>query len=164
MQLNEEVVTDEILVHEEKLKVIKQELSDITKELKIATQNHKLKLAEVDGLEKKIKNLKNIFFVKHMFKNISEEKLQYFTEDELVAINKGIDKSDYTKYNVPILFDLDKTLDNIIETKKKYSEWKLDSLSKGGQYDTMPPQNFYKFTYKTQEGWYVTMGGLQVLN
>ena len=48
--------------------------------------------------------------------------------------------------------------------KKLYPDWILESLTRGGQYDTLPPQTFYRYTYKTPHGHYMSMGGIERIN
>jgi hypothetical protein len=40
----------------------------------------------------------------------------------------------------------------------------LESVKKTGQYDTLPPKSFYKFTYKTPLGHPMSFGRLEILS
>ena len=83
-------------------------------------------------------------------------------QEELVAISNGMDKTDYRKHdNYPRWYDLEKLVKEVIAFKKLYSGWILESLTRGGHYDTLPPQTFYRYTYKTPQGHYMSMGGIE---
>jgi hypothetical protein len=57
---------------------------------------------------------------------------------------------------------LERICKEVIELKQKYTTWTLKGLKRGGQYDTMPPQTFYRYIYKDDNGFYFTIGGLLV--
>lgn len=74
-------------------------------------------------------------------------------KEELIAIRDGIDKIDYRPYgNFPRWIDLKKLVENVIKFKKQYPNHILQQIVKTGQYDTLPPISFYKYTYKTTDG------------
>ena len=77
---------------------------------------------------------------------------------ELLAISNGMDKTDYRKYgaNFPRWFDLERIVKDVIKCKTQYPGWILETISKKGQLDTLPPQSYYKFTYKTPQGDYMS--------
>ena len=70
-----------------------------------------------------------------------------------------MNKTDYRKHgDYPRFYDLETLIKHVIEFKKQYPGWVLESVEKTGQYDTLPPQTFYKFTYKTPLGHYMSFG------
>ena len=117
-------------------------------------------------LLKLIKELEDKIVAENIFINVScVEGFGILTQPELVAISTGIDKTDYREYgDYPRWIDLERIVKDVINIKKKYPLWKLESVKKSGQYDTMPPQNFYKYTYETEEGNYFTCGGVEIIN
>ena len=141
---------------------INYDLLDLNRKKQIANNLVMSRQKDKENIQKQIKNLQCKAKKNNMFQNFEKEKLSFFNEAELVVISNGIDKTDYTKSNVPLFFDLKKTVDSIIEIKKKYPTWTLTSLEKKGQYDTLPPCNFYEFTFKTQENLYFYCGGIKL--
>jgi chromosome segregation ATPase len=83
--------------------------------------------------------------------------------DKLLAITNGMDKTDYRQYNkdCPCWIDLERIVKHVIELKKHYPKWILDRVIKSGQIDVLPPETFYKFTYNTPEGYYMSCGGIE---
>jgi hypothetical protein len=76
-----------------------------------------------------------------------------------------MDKTDYRKNgNYPRWYDLERLVNEVIVFKKLYPGWILESLARGGQYDTLPPQTFYRYTYKSPHGHYMSMGGIERIN
>ncbi len=77
---------------------------------------------------------------------------------ELVAISNGMDKTDYRKHgNYPRWYDLETLVKDVIAFKNLYPGRILVSLSRVGQYDTLPPETFYRYTYKSPHGHYMSM-------
>ena len=66
--------------------------------------------------------------------------------------------------DIPRYIDLERLVKEVIEFKKIYPGWVLDRIQKSGQYDTLPPQSFYKFTYKSPQGHYMSHGGIELLS
>jgi hypothetical protein len=117
-------------------------------------------------LSKEIKKLIEIIETENVFETVQNiEGLDTLLQEELVAISKGMDKTDYRKYgNYPRWYDLERLVNQVILFKRLYPGWILESLASGGQYDTLPPQTFYRYTFKTPQGHYWSMGGIERLN
>ena len=117
-------------------------------------------------LSKKIKKLEEIIETENVFETVQNiEGLDTLLQEELVAISKGMDKTDYRKYgNYPRWHDLERLVNEVIAFKKLYPGWILESLAGGGQYDTLPPKTFYIYTFKTPQGHYMSMDGIERLN
>jgi hypothetical protein len=49
----------------------------------------------------------------------------------------------------------------VINFKKLYPGWILDSLKNVGRVDILPPETVYKYTFKTPQGHYWSMGGIE---
>jgi len=100
------------------------------------------------------------------------EGVDTLTKEELTAIYTGIDKTDYNEEShlksygkvYPRFIDLERVVKDVINFKKLYPGWILEHLARGGQYDTMPPETYYKYTYKTPQGHYMSHGGIEVIN
>jgi hypothetical protein len=101
----------------------------------------------------------------NMFEEVKDvEGFVTLSQSELVAISNGMDKTDYRQYGkYPRWFDLERLVKHVIQFKKHYPGWVLDRVNKSGQYDTLPPQSFYKFTYNTPLGHYMSYGGIEPL-
>lgn len=114
-------------------------------------------------LRKEIFRLNDILESENVFKDIEEiEGFDTLTQLELIAISKGMDKTDYRKYgDYPRWKDVEEITKEVIEFKKLYPSWILQRVSNAGQYDLMPPRTFYKYTYKTPQGHLMTYGGIQ---
>lgn len=83
--------------------------------------------------------------------NSSIEGFELLSEDELSVITTNMDRTDYRKYGVPIRFyDLERICREVINIKKKYPKWILTKLARAGQYDTLPPDKFYRYEYKDE--------------
>lgn len=117
-------------------------------------------------LRKEIFRLNDILESENVFKDIEEiEGFDALTQLELIAISKGMDKTDYRKYgNFPRWKDVEEITKEVIKLKKFYPSWILQRISSAGQYDLMPPRTFYRYTYKTPEGYIMTYGGMEELN
>ena len=110
-------------------------------------------------LSKEIKKLKEIIETENVFESVQNiEGFDTLLQEELVAISNGMDKADYSKR------DLVRLVKEVINFKKLYLGWILESLSISGQYGTLPPQTFYKFTYKTPQGHFMTFGGIELIH
>lgn len=114
-------------------------------------------------LRKEIFRLNDILESENVFKDIQEiEGFNTLIEQELLAISKGMDKTDYRKYgDFPRWKDVEEITKEVIEVKKLYPGWILQRVAAGGTYDTMPPQTFYRYTYKTPQGHYMNYGGIE---
>lgn len=109
---------------------------------------------ELKELKKQINEYENCILQETIIDDNIRSKpgFHLLTINEINAIVKGIDKTDYSKYGQPRFSDISKVIDNILKVKNLYPTWILEYMRKCGQYDTMPPQNFYEFDFKTQEG------------
>ena len=122
-------------------------------------------------LSKEIKKLEEIVEAENVFESVQGvEGFDTLLQEELVAISNGMNKTDYSKMDlviarskesIPRWIDLEKLVKEVIAFKKLYPGWILESLIRGGQYDTLPPQTFYRYTYKSPHGHYMSMGGIE---
>lgn len=114
-------------------------------------------------LSKQIKNLEEIIETENVFESVQNvEGFDTLLKSELVAISNGMDKTDYRKHgNYPRWYDLERLVKEVINFKKIYPGWILEHLASGGQYDVLPPQTFYRYTYKTPNGHHMNMGGIE---
>jgi hypothetical protein len=125
-------------------------------------------------LSKEIKKLAEIIEAENVFESVENiEGFDTLLQEELVAISNGMDKTDYSKMDlvrarskesIPRWIDLERLVKEVIGFKKLYPGWILKRVERGGQYDTLPPQTFYEFTYKTPQGHFMTFGGLKLLH
>jgi hypothetical protein len=109
----------------------------------------------INNLLKNIKELEFNIEMENMFNTVKDvEDINMLTHDELKAISKGMDKTNYNNnyINNPRWIDLTRLLTEIIKFKKQYPEWILENIEMTGRKETFPPKNFYKFTYKTPHG------------
>jgi len=151
---------------EECIEYLKKENSKYNEDLnglrklkrELMTKEHSL-ADKIESNNKQIKKYKDLINVNNMFKQLeSMENFKILNGDELIAISNGIDKNDYTKYGTERFHDLDQVINQVISIKTKYSDWVLDELTIQGQYDTLPPKNFYKYIFKTPNGYFSTGG------
>jgi len=109
-------------------------------------------------LSKQINKLQDIIDSKNIFASVGDldgfDGFDMLSEEERALIVKGMDKTDYTIHDqhVERWIDLKRLIKEVVEFKIQYPGWILESVNKNGQYDTLPPKNFYKFTYKTPLG------------
>lgn len=125
-------------------------------------------------LSKEIKKLKEIIETENVFESVQNiEGFDTLLQEELVAISNGMDKTDYSKMDlvrarskesIPRWIDLERLVKEVIGFKKLYPGWILERLVLSGQYNTLPPQTFYKFTYKTPQGHFMTFGGIELIH
>jgi hypothetical protein len=130
-----------------------------------------LSVSRKKELSKEIKKLEEIVEAENVFESVQGvEGFETLLQEELVAISNGMNKTDYSKMDlviarskesIPRWIDLEKLVKEVIAFKKLYPGWILESLIRGGQYDTLPPQTFYKYTYKSPHGHYMSMGGIE---
>ena len=148
------------------------------KELNKIYMEHRKKVTSCENrkkeLSKQIKKLEEIIEAENVFESVENiEGFDTLIQEELVAISNGMDKTDYSKMDlvrarskesIPRWIDLERLVKEVIGFKKLYPGWILESLTRGGQYDTLPPQTFYRYTYKTPQGHYMNMGGIEHLS
>lgn len=163
----EELVSIQKELHEKKLNIGSErvkinktlrlcdiQLKDIDKNLQ--TISNEIKRRE-DIEESNNIIIKNIKTIRGFVESLSEE--------ELSIITTKMDKTDYRKYGeYPRYLDLERICNEVIDMKKKYPNWTLTNLANGGQYDTMPPQTFYKYEYKDEHGNYFNLGGITLIS
>ena len=152
---------------------VREELSQVENQLKelnkIYMENRK-KVTSCENrkkeLSKEIKKLEDIIESENAFESVQNvEGFDTLLKSELVVISNGMDKTDYRKHgNYPRWYDLERLVKEVIYFKKLYPGWILDHLARGGQYDTLPPQTFYRYTYKTPHGHYMNIGGIERLS
>ena len=156
-----------------KIVELRSELIQVDAELKELNKiymEHRKKVTLCENkkkeLSKEIKKLEDIIEAENVFESVQGvEGFETLLKEELVAILNGMDKTDYRKYgNYPRWYDLERLVKQVIEFKKLYPGWILERLGSGGQYDTLPPQTFYRYSYKTPQGHYMTFGGIEVLS
>ncbi len=118
-------------------------------------------------LSKEIKKLEDIIEAEDIYTNVLWiEGFETLSQHELVAITNGMNKTDYREYGsrYPRWLDLERIVKEVIEFKKLYSGWILERLASGGQQDSLPPYTFYRYTYKTPQGHFMSFGGIEVLS
>jgi hypothetical protein len=152
---------------------VKTELIEVENELKELNKIYmeyrkKINLCEnrKKELSKEIKKLIEIIETENVFEIVQKiEGFDTLLQEELVAISNGMNKTDYRKYgNYPRWYDLERVVNEVILFKKLYPGWILERLTSGGQYNTLPPETFYKYTFKTPQGHYWSMGGIEHLD
>ncbi len=81
------------------------------------------------------------------------------SQEEQNQIVKSMDKTDYTKYDsdVPRFYDLEKLVQKVLDLKTKYSSWVLKSIVNSGNDGSIPPKNYYEFTFLLPDGDYCTL-------
>ena len=173
MTMNTEEANNEIIRVREEIVQIDTESKEIHKIYREICKKIRLYESRKNDLLKEIKILEEIIETENVFETVKDvEGFDTLLQEELVAISNGIDKTDYSKMDlvrarskesIPRFYDLKTIVRDVIELKKQYPGWILDSVRKTGQYDTLPPQSFYKFTYKTPLGHYMSFGGLEII-
>ena len=147
-------ITSERLTLSKTLRAIDKQLNDIDKNIQSVLKEIKRR-EEIEEtriiLTEEIKKM---------------DGFELLSEDEFCIITTKMDKTDYRKYNnnLPRWLDLTRIISEVISIKKHYTNWTLSGLSRGGQYDTMPPQTFYKFEFKDQFGNYFNVGGITFIS
>jgi len=131
-------------------------------------------LAEIESEMNKINNIimeqsnkfdacKNVKkdLLNEIFESVQNiEGFDTLLETELLAISKGMDRTDYSTYgNFPRWCDLERLVTDVINFKKMYPGWILEYLEPGGR--ICPPRTSYKFQYKTPQGHYMSTGGFE---
>lgn len=156
--LKNEQGTQLVDLSEEKNKLTKQ-LRIVTKNFQNIEKNIKLILTEIKRRED-IEEAKNI--IGEDIRNI--DGFELLSEDELSIITTKMDKTDYRKYgDYPRYLDLERICKEVIKMKKRYPKWKLLHLASGGQYDSMPPQTFYRYEYQDEYNNIFDIGGIKLV-
>jgi septal ring factor EnvC (AmiA/AmiB activator) len=165
---------NEIVRVREELRQVENQLKELNK---IYMENRK-KVTSCENRKKEsskeIKKLEDVIESENVFESVQNiEGFDTLLQEELVAISNGMNKTDYSKMDlvrarskesIPRWIDLERLVKEVIAFKKLYPGWILEFLSSGGQYDTLPPQTFYRYTYKTPHGHYMSMGGIEHVN
>jgi hypothetical protein len=80
------------------------------------------------------------------------------SDNEIVKIYQGMDKSDYSDANVKGWLDIKRLTNQILLIKKKYQSmglcFVLDNVKKTLSEDRYPPYNYYELKFKDIEGLY----------
>lgn len=145
---------------------IKVESNKFTKEYREIQKKLSLCTEQINQKKKEIKELQKIIESENVFDSVAGiEGFDTLNADELLAISNGMDRTDYTKYssNIPRWLDIERLVKEVIEFKKQYEGFVLQRISICGKYDTLPPKNSYKFTYKTPQGHYLSYGGIELI-
>jgi hypothetical protein len=117
----------------------------------------KKQIKKLEGLVKKTENV---------FETVKDvEGFETLSSSELNAISNGMDRTDYTMYGkYPRWIDLERLVKHVIQFKKLYPGWILDRVIKSGQFGTLRESpTFYKFTYNTPHGHYISCGGIELV-
>jgi hypothetical protein len=150
------------------LRKVQIEYEEIYKIYKESERKIKLSDNTLRSLAKEIKKMEQIIETENMFESVNNiEGFDILTKNDLFIISKGMDKTDYRqriKSNYPRWIDLERLVKEVIHFKSIYPDWILENIIVTGHYDSLPPQNFYKFTYKTPAGHYMMYGGMDVNN
>jgi hypothetical protein len=142
-----------------------EEGKQLQKQLNELQKLKNLQATTLKTCEKRMVEIKHIIFTENIF---NEEIIAKFAdfhllcEDELIEIIKGIDKTDYTKYDKPKIMDLEQVINFVLEIKTMYPGWKLKSLNKVGQRDSLPPVNWYEYSFITPKGHCFDYGGIKI--
>lgn len=152
---------------ETEYKDYRNKFNEIRKEMSLSEEIKK-------DLIRKIKKLEDIIESEDIYANVLWiEAFESLSQQEIVAISTGMDQTDYRKIDlvrarsdkeIPRWIDLERLVKEVIEFKKLYPGWILERIQKTGQYDTLPPKSFYKFTYKSPQGHYMSHGGIEFLS
>ena len=172
--MNPEEAKNEIIRARDELVQIETESRQIDKIYREICKKIRLCDSRKNDLLKEIKKLEEIVESENVFESVQNiEGFNTLLQEELVAISNGMDKTDYSKMDlvrarskesIPRFYDLERIIKSVIEFKTLYPGWILDSVARGGQYDTLPPQIFYRYTYKSPHGHYMTMGGIELIH
>lgn len=120
----------------------------------IDCEENKSKLIIKDN-EKEIQKIKELISIEDILiylKNIPDFAL--LTQDDILIIINGIDKMDYSLYNIalPRYCDAQKIIKLIVDIKHKYPGFTLSSIQRTGLMDVLPPVSVYSYIFKTPEG------------
>ena len=159
-------VRAELAQNDSEYKDYRKKYDEISKKMRLYESRKK-------DLSKEIKRLEEIIESEDIYANVLWiEGFETLTQSELLAISTGMDQTDYrekmrlviTRRNeeIPRWYDLERLVKEVIEFKKQYPDWILQKVQKAGQYDTLPPESFYRFTYKTPQGYYMSHGGIEL--
>jgi hypothetical protein len=144
-----------------------EEGTQLQKQLNELEKLKKIQEIRLKTCEKRMVEIKNIKFTKNIFNEEIVSKFADFhllCEDELIKIIEGIDKTDYTKYDaqVPRIMDLEKVINFVVKIKTTYPGWKLKKLDNTGGRDSLPPVNWYEYSFITPEGHCFNYGGIKI--
>jgi hypothetical protein len=160
----------EIAEAKNKIIILKAELAENEVEhkklVKITEEHHEKMNAwayRKSALTKEIKKLEEILETENVFETVQKtEGFDSLLQEELIAIFKGMNKTDYRKTgNYPRWYDLERLVKGLIEFKKLYPGWVLIYLEVIGQNEIHPPVTVYRYKYKTPRGHYMTMDGVE---
>lgn len=148
-------LTDELNVNKAEYKELNKMYVEVREKMNVC-------LYKKQQLSKEIKKFEEIIETEHIFETVKGLKgFDALLEKELLAISSGMDKTDYRKYgNYPRWYDLQRIVDEVITFKKLYPGWILEQIDKIGAYDIVPPNSFYRYTYKSPNGHSMSMGGM----
>jgi hypothetical protein len=116
-------------------------------------------------IKKEIKKLEDLVEQENVFETVKDvEGFETLSSSELNAISNGMDKTDYTMFGkYPRWIDLERLVKYVIQFKKLYPGWILDRVIKLDQAETLlKSPTFYKFTYNTPLGHYMSSGGIEL--
>ena len=149
----------ELSTAEDCIRNYKREYSEISKKIRLCENINSDLLKQIKHLETIVESENAVETVKYI------EGFDSLSQEELVSISNGMDQTDYRKHNntLPRFYDLERLIKEVIEIKKQYPGWILDKVQKTGHYDTLPPQSFYNFTFKTHLGHYMSFGGIKII-
>ena len=156
-------LTAELKTINSDFKIINRQFKKYQEEYEKSRLTYEIKKKKIGT---KIKELETIVETENMFESVENiEGYNTLSQSELLAISRGMDKKDYRNDRVTLRFiDLERLVREAIEFKKQYPNWILEEISVSFQYDTLPPQTFYKFAYLTPEGHHMSYGELRIRN
>ena len=167
MEFNE--IRNEINKLNDEMVQIEIDYKRFNKEYTVLGKKIRLCESRKKDISNRVKELENIISAEEIYGNVlCIEGCELLSQNELVIITNGMDKTDYRSYSdrkygdCPRWFDLERLVKEVSEFKKLYKGYILEKIIKSGKYDTLPPDNFYKFTYKTPYGHYLTYDKLEV--
>ncbi len=148
-----------------KLAQVEKEYDEIYMIYKETEQKKRLCESRKRDIKKEIKKLEDLVEQENVFETVKDvEGFETLSSSELNAISNGMDKTDYTMFGkYPRWIDLERLVKHVIQFKKLYPGWILDRVIKLDQAETLlKSPTFYKFTYNTPLGHYMSSGGIEL--
>jgi hypothetical protein len=146
-------------------KILEEEANLLDKQRREIGKEYIIKEAALTQIKNKLKEYEMFICHETMFDDDrikSKNGFGLLTQNELMVIIKGIDKTDYNKYKRYRFSDVDRIVDNILQVKLPYPSWELKQLKKCGMIDSMSPY-CYEMDFKTPEGLIFSRGGIKAL-
>ena len=106
----------ELSTAEDCIRNYKREYSEISKKIRLCENINSDLLKQIKHLETIVESENAVETVKYI------EGFDSLSQEELVSISNGMDKTDYRKHNntLPRFYDLERLIKEVIEIKKQY--------------------------------------------